>query len=259
MSEQAARQSLQALFDRYQTRQVVRRGILGDSNGNVEVSGRPGWAYIRYRDDLNRLSIVRYLLPEQLPDETPVKVGRRYPSDSFEQVLGADWDMYAYAPTASVVAQYATDVITLGDLAPGKVVQTDPTSLAVDVRGFLYANADGAVEFAGGTIDLADDVPGAAGHWYSLIYMDLESESLASTTGDLVAVGVNATVPDVPENALPLGVVDLANGDTEIVSDDIYQYKLLYGHVGGAGNILEKIVTFDGEVMVDNGEVVWLT
>ena len=242
MSEYEARQALQRVFDQYQSRQPIRRGLLGDSNGTVMVTDRPGWAFIRYRDDLNRLSIVRYLLPEQLADETPVKVGRKYPDDPFEQVLGVDWDMYAHSPTQSSVDYWATPAITVEDLAPGKVMPTDPLSLSVDVRSFLYANLDEQVEYGGGSIDLTGSIPGAGGqHRLTLVYMDLDTDALAAEDGTAVATGTDATAPTVPENGIPLAVVDLTNGDTEVIGDDIYQYKILYGAVfEGIG--LEQLV-----------------
>jgi len=258
MSEHEARRALQQIFDQFQAKQPVRHGLLGDSNGTVLVSGKPGYAFIRYREDLNRLSIVRYLIQEQLPDETPVVVGRKHADDPYEQVLGIDWAMYAYTPAASTVTLYATPAIDLNDLSPGKVVPTVPASLSVDVRAFLYVNGEVAVEFGGDSTDLTTLVPGAAGHWLVLVYMDLGTDMLASVAGDLIAVGSNAVAPAVPENGLPLGVVDLANGEVEIVADDITQYKAMYLSVGGqVENVLSAAVTFDGEVMVHDGEITW--
>jgi hypothetical protein len=257
MSQQEARAALQQLLEQFALKQEYKYGLLGDSNGTVMVSGRPGWAYIRYRDDLNRLSLVRYLLQEQLPDGMPVKVGREHPTDPFEQVLGPDWTMYAYAPTQSTVTQHGTQVITLSDMAEGRVTVTDPVSLAVDVRALLYVNGSRAVEFSGGSLDLTADVPGAAGHWQVLVYMDLDTDSLASVVGNLTAVGTNARAPSVPDNTLPLALVDLANGDTEITGDDITQYKAPYLHVGGAGTILSAALVYDGDVVTHDGEVVW--
>jgi hypothetical protein len=56
------------------------------------------------------------------------------------------------------------------------------------VRGLLYVNGSSAVEFSGGSLDLAADVPGAAGHWQVLVYMDLDTDELDSVVGDLTAV-----------------------------------------------------------------------
>jgi len=232
MSQTEAKLALQRLLEPFELRRPVRRGLLGDSNGTVMVANRPGWAYIRYHDDLNRLTIVRYLLPEQLPDDTPVVVGRKYPDDPYEQVLGADWTMYAWAPSESTVNQYATPAIDLSDLSPGMVVPTDPISLSVDVRAFLYINDDTAVEYGGGTIDLTAHVPGVAGHRQVLVYIDLATDTLDAENGTIVAVGTDAEAPDVPDNSLPLGLVDLANGEADIDGDDIYQYKALYETVG---------------------------
>jgi len=234
MSEQEAKQALQSLFDQTQPMQKVRRGLLGDSNGTVMVATRPGWAYIRYHAPSTTLSIVRYLIPEQLSDGTPVVVGKRHPGDAYEQVLGVDWAMYAWAPTDSTVNQHATPAIDLSDLSPGKVVPTDPVSLSVDVRAFLYVNGDNAVEYGGGAIDLTANVPGIAGHRYVLVYMDLSTDSLAAENGAIVALGVNAVAPAVPENGLPLGIVDLEQAQATITGDDIWQYKAMYDSVGAA-------------------------
>lgn len=232
MSEHEAGQALQSIFDQLQPVQRVRAGLLGDSNDTVMVADRPGWAYIRYHDDLNRLSLVRYLIPEQLGDGTPVVVGKKHPGDPYEQVLGADWAMYAWAPAETSVLQHATPAIDLSDLSPGKVVPTDPASLSVDVRAFLYVNGDTAVEYGGGVIDLTANVPGVAGHRYVLVYIDLNIDALTLENGTIVAIGVNASAPAVPENGLPLGLVDLENGQTTITGDDIAQYKAMYLSVG---------------------------
>jgi hypothetical protein len=232
-SEYEATQALQSIFDQYEPRQEFRRGLLGNSGGTVMVPSRPGWAYIRYREDLSRLSQVRYLLQEQLPDETPVVVGKKHPTDPFDQVLSVDWAMYGWAPLSGTVQQWATQVVTLNDLAPGKIVPTNPYSLSVDARAFLYVNGDEAVEYGGGQIDLTGSVPGVAGHRLTLVYIDLDTDALASTDGAIVAIGTDAVAPTVPENSVPLAVVDLANGDTEILAEAIYQYKVIYDSVGG--------------------------
>ena len=229
MSEHEARQALQSMVDQLQPVQRVRRGLLGNSLGTVMVTDRPGWAYIRYHAPSTALSIVRYLLQQQYPDGTPVVVGKRHPDDAFEQVLDVDWTMYASAPTSSSVTQHGTPAVDLSDLSPGMVVATDPVSLSVNVRAFLYVNVDAAVEFGGAPLDLTANVPGIAGHRYVLVYMDLDTDSLAAEDGDIVALGVNAAAPDVPENGLPLAVVDLENGQTTILSGDIFQYKVIYG------------------------------
>lgn len=236
MSEEEAKRALQSLFDRTQPLQMVRRGMLGDSNGTVMVASRPGWAYIRYRE--GQLSIVRYLIPEQLPDGTPVVVGKRHPGDAYEQVLGVDWVMYATAPTEAEVGQHATPAIDLNDLSPGRVVPTDPASLAVDVRAFLYVNGDSAVEFGGAALDLTASVPGAPGHRYVLVYMDLDADVLDAENGDIVALGADASAPDVPENGLPLAIVDLEQAQATITEDDIWQYKAMYDSVGTSDVVL---------------------
>ena len=237
MSEQRARRALQGLFEQTEPRRQVRRGLLGDSNGTVLVAARPGWAYIRYHEDLHRLSIVRYLIPEQLSDGTPVVVGKLHPGDPYEQVLGVDWTMYANLPTSSAVTQHATPAIDLSNLSPGKVVPTDPATLSVAVRAFLYVNADAAVEYPGGLIDLTASVPGVAGHRLVLVYMDLDTDTLDSADGAIVAVGVNAAAPDVPLNGLPLGLVDLAQAQATIAAGDIYQYKAMYLSVGETASL----------------------
>jgi len=227
-TEHEARLALQKVFDQVQKKIVVRHALLGDSNGNVAVPNRDGWAFVRYRDDLNRLSQVHYLLPNQLPDGMPVTVGKKYVDSSYEEVLGIDWDLYAWSPSASNVRTHATQVVDVDTLSPGRVCPTDPVSLSVGVRAFLYINGDTAVEFGGDDIDLTASVPGIAGHRFVLVYMDLDTDALASADGTIVAVGSDPSAPATPENAIPLGLVDLTQAQASIDADDIYQYKSLY-------------------------------
>ena len=72
-------------------------------------------------------------------------VGKKHADDPYEQVLGVDWSLYAYAPSATSVLQHATPAIDLSDLSPGKVVPTHPISLSVSVRAFLYIVGANAV------------------------------------------------------------------------------------------------------------------
>lgn len=235
------------LHDMFQPNTNLKPGLIGDGEGNVVVTDMPGWNYIRYRDDLNRLSMVRNESESGLADGTPVMTGKRHHSDDYEQVLWVYWGPYSWDPTQSTIDQYQSSAhgpthqgksndpapIDYNNLSPGKVVATDPASLIVTVQDFIYANNLDVYEWMEADLDLTAHVPAIAGHRYVLVYMDLTSDDAAAYAGDIVAAVDAPAIPAPPADSLPLAIVELAFGDTAITNDYIWQYKLLYGSIGG--------------------------
>jgi len=236
------------LLRSFQTYSPLRHGLLGDGAGNVEVAGKYGWSWIRYNEEQSKLSQVRNLALWWLEDGTPVLVGKRYPSDEFEQVLGVDISMYTQELVESGWLPYVlphhgsthqgstgTDPapIDLDNMVPGFVAATDPESMSVYVHGFYYPHGTVLEEFSGLAIDLTGYVPGVAGqHCYVVVYVLLIDGSLNAIAGASVPEAAPADIPDAPELSTPLGLVDLRNGMTTIAHTDIWQYKSLWGTLG---------------------------
>ena len=241
------------LLNVFQNSIIRRKAMIGDGNGNVRVDGKPGWNWVRYDYDSSKISMVRNLILGHLGEGTPVWIGRAEPQDSFEQVLGIYWGPYSWTISQAVLDQYATAPhgdthhgatgndpapIVLENMANGKIIATDPESLYVNAQAFFYARGYSMIAFGGGGIDLSSYVPLVAGHRYTLVYMNISDGSLGAIAG---AIAPDPMTPDIPASladTVPLGVVNMYFGMTEIYDrPDIYQCKILWGSIGGNTNI----------------------
>jgi len=262
----------QKLVQSLQPRQPLRRGLIGTGGGTVEVSGRPTWVWIRYEEEENRLSMVRCYL--SYPEEgTPVIVGKFHPEDDFEQVLGVYWGPYSFSITdteyvyyrvarhgESHHGTYGSDPawIDYANFVFGRVSPTDPASMIVNIGTFVYPDGPETKDYDGGSVDLTSEVPAGAGHKYILIYYDIDAEAIAYESSATVPLAVSPEMPVLDSvNAIPLAVVRLYNGQTEITIDETWQRKLMLGYTGGAKQVLERVMVYDGHVVTHDGEVVW--
>ena len=275
MSEQEARAAWRDLIGQLQPRATLRRGLIGDGGGHVEVAGRPGWSWIRYEENQNRLAMV--LCPiGYLAEGTWVLVGKFHPEEDYEQVLGVTWGPYAFGLSNYTFAFYRVAAhgethhgtygsdpayIDYANLVMGRVSPTSPASLAVYVDSFVYGYASETKDFNGYTLDLTAEVPAGAGHCYVLVYFDPDTEAIGYEVSATVPLAVSPTLPGLTDfNAIPLGIVELYNGQTEIDIDNTWQRKLLLGAVGSdALTPLKLAVVYEGAVVTHNGEIVWHT
>ena len=275
MSQEEAQRLWKEIFDRLQPRAGIRRGLIGDGGGTVEVAGRPGWVWIRFEEEQNRLSMVRCFLG-YMEHETPVIVGKWHPTDDYEQVLGVYWGPYAWDVSNYTYGHYKVPphgdthhgtygsdpaYIDYSNLVMGMVHPTDPESLLVGVMSFVYSYGVETLDFEGDTLDLTAEVPAGAGHLYVLIYFDPDTESIGYETSSTVPLAISPSMPSLTDiNAIPLAVVRLYNGQTQIMLADIWQRKLLLGSIGGeAVTALTLAVVHEGDVVTNNGEIVWST
>jgi len=273
MSEAEALRAWKEIVGGLQPRQGLRRGIIGDGAGHVAVANRPNWVWIRYEENQNRLSMVFCTLG-YLEDGTRVVVGKWHPSDNYEQVLGVYWGPYRWDTTDATGTllrvprhgethhgTYGSDPawIDYSNLTFGLVMPTDPYSLIVNVYPFVYSYGVQTKDFEGGALDLSGEVPGGAGHEYVLIYFDPDTETVGYVTSGVVPLAASPSMPDLTDvNAIPLGVVELYNGQTEIALENVWQRKLMLGSIGGeAVTALSLAVVNEGSVVCHNGEIVW--
>lgn len=262
------------VFQEVQPKIRQKRGQIGDGAGNVEVSGRPGWVWIRYQDEQSKLSTVRCYIG-YLAEDTPVIIGKRHPEDDFEQVLDLDWGTYSFNLTDYLLAllkvpphgeshhgTYGSDPawIDYSNFVFGRVAITDPASMIVNVEPFIYGYSQQVLIFEGYALDLSGDVP-ASGHLYVLVYFDPDTTSVGYEIGDSVALAASPLVPALEDpNAIPLGVVRLYAAQTEITIDDTWQRKIMLNPIGSDPlTPLQMAVVYEGEVVTHNGEITWST
>lgn len=236
------------VLDTRQQATKLRTGTLGDGAGNVAVDDRPGWSWIRFDASPNKISIV-YNKYQNWAEDTYVVVGKQHPDDPYPQVLWINLAAYGLTMTTEISAYYevsphgethlwgSTDPawISTGNIVDGRITATLPHSMQVYVEEFLYVRDCTVVRFPGDFISLLAYVPtgmyGGSYHRYVLVYLDKATGDLAAVAGDALSIDEDPTVPAVPENGIPLGVIDISGLTTQIVSSMIFPYKLLWNAV----------------------------
>jgi len=230
-------------------------GSIGDGAGNTRVTGKEGYSWIRYDTSPNKVAQVlnRY---QHWAEDTQVIVGKQYPDDAQEQVLFVNLSAYgltlteedtaffAVAPHGDTHSSKNTDpaYIDTGNVTEGWLITTNPYSLQIYITGFLYVDGCTIRKFSGAYIDLTAYVPtGANKHAYILVYFDIATRTLQAVKGTEIDVSLTPSVPACPANAYPMGVVDITNGDTEIVETDIYPWKLLWNAVCAEGSVGDHV------------------
>lgn len=248
-------QVVEALADLFGLKQGVqwyRYALTGQGTGagTSDVDARPGWAWVRYDDNQNRVSQVFNHRYPGIPEGVPVVIGKERPNDPYEQILSLNWPLYFEKVTVDILHQYVTpphgpthNAVTGGDpaymeldnLKPGRVRPTDAAGLQVYAEQLWYDDGGTMTRWGGGAIDLTGYVPaGADTHGYVLITLDPSTNSLLAYAGTVVSTGDPPEPPAIPMGQIPLAVVLLPNGITEIGKGDIYDYRLLFSAMGGS-------------------------
>lgn len=238
------------LFDNKQDSQPLRYALTGDgsSSDTANVVEKPGWAWVRYDEEPHKVSQVRNWRFPNIAQNVPVVIGKYYPTDNFVQILGINRTLYEQFMTddalnAYLVPQhgashhgvYGSDpaYMDLRNLLPGRVRPTDPASLSIYVEPFAYPHDATREYFPGGGLDLADSVPTSAGyHRYVLITFDTIDQNLETLDGDLTVTTIPPTPPAVDRLCIPLALVQLPYGITEIVEGYIFDYRILWQPTG---------------------------
>jgi hypothetical protein len=267
------------LIKLFQPNSRVKRGLLGDGEGSVDVDGKPGWSWIRYVGETQKLSQVRNPQWSWLADDTPVIVGKLDAEDPYEQVKYPDLGMYADQWTDAQLAAYAgaphgenhhgswgndPAPIDLNNIEPGKVKEQEPPDQTVYVEPFIYPYGLDLIKFDGNTVDLSAEFPAAGNHRYALVHLVYSTGELGYAVADAVPAAADPDMPSAVSNTIPLGIARLVGGETEITQEDhIWQWKLLWNGIG-AGSVSPHTHTDDSsggasllcieELMFDNAE-----
>jgi hypothetical protein len=251
MSEEERRRALDIWSQVINTRERatnLRTGTLGDGAGNVSVSDRPGWSWIRFDASPNKVSII-YNKYQNWAENTYVVVGKQHPDDPYDQVLWVNLAAYGLTIDLATSAYYSvsphgethlwgsTDPawISTGNVVDGRINATDPYSMQVFVEEFLYAHNCAVVRYPGEFIDLTAYIPsglyGGSVHRYALLYLDKAAGSVGVVSGDTISTDFDPTVPATPENSIPLGVVDISGLTTQITAAEIFPWKMIWNAV----------------------------
>lgn len=238
------------VFRGKQDAEVLRFALTGDGSDafNADVSGRPGWAWVRYDEEPHKVSQVRNRIFPGIAQEVPVVIGKKFVTDRQVQILGINEPLYDMAmnedqrvsylvaphgPTHHAIRGTDPAEIDLSNILNGKVRGTDPVSMSIYVESFMYYRAGEIVQFGGGGIDLTASIPGAVNQQrYMLISLDVPSMALRATPGLESPTTVPSTPPGVPLWNIPLSLVRLYNGQEEITNGDFWDYRIAFSPVG---------------------------
>lgn len=247
---------LDTLQGRKQNQRRVINAVLGmgDQNETVEVSGRPGYHWVRLYGStqhvipaLNRTTSGTYGLPVQVAVSTDFRTGRR----EYEVIGLADNDILTsggsvpfdpYTPEHAASHEWTAisrgrDVVSVYPRAFGfgRVYPTTPASMRCGVSPIKYAHQTDLRTYAGGyTKDFTSDVPsGTNKAMLVLVVLDGATNALDYVDGDeFLWTGYTdpipaAAVPDPAAGQLVLTCLILYNGMTTITEANFkYEYRL---------------------------------
>ena len=235
MSITSAKRQIQSVLDKYQPKLDSYPALLGDGQGNVEVSNRPGYVYIRMGDEetVGQAYNQRVSLREHLP----VFVGYDSIDPRLFQVLSSRQSVYlsgGYAIIPDVGAHHAThewpnidDANSDGsDVVYSRWRQIQDLRISIDTgftvevtRSPIYRDGTGWTWIAEQSTNLAGYQP-IGNAVYMLVYLD-DNGILQEREGDQVPKATISITdcPDPNPGEFPLAAVLLYAGQTGL-SDD---------------------------------------
>ena len=257
-----------SLFRSKQDRPLMRFALTGDGSSAItcDVTNRVGWAWVRYDDEPDKVSQVRNAIMPGAPQDVPVIIGKRFVTDYGVQILGVNQALYemfwgydgfssylipAHGPTHHAVSGSDPAYIDVRNILNGRLRPTNPVSLSVYAESFAYQYRDQRLLFSGEGVDLSGDLPGAANYQrYVLITFDVVEQGLRKILGVASPNTVAATPPSTPIWNVPLGLVLLEQGMTEITEASIFDYRILFDPIG-TYDIQRNLIQYmrDNEIM----------
>jgi len=287
MNEQALRRQFQSILDQYEPRRPGSPALLGDGMGNVEVSERPGYVYVRVGSE----ELVGQAYNNRVPnrENLPIIIGYSSEQPTLFQVLSIR-EVYAgadsgHSPIPQVVAHHKSHELGNADdgsdvvwvqkqqVLPLLAYPTSPSSLSINVAGDWYAWDDGWNYFSGGVADLSGYVPASMSDaLYVLISIDGATNAIQYTAGSSLVPGAALAdqIPSAPSGSVPVVAVYLTGGTTAIEWDNLYDVHLFNQPVGGsvtpaAHSLLDSTVHDDtvtddpsqGSLIVGNSDPAW--
>lgn len=238
-----ATRALREVFDAKQTRLKYRPALAGDGGGTVDVADDPGFIWCRYSADQSKVSKVFNIIAPGIPEDFPILVGKRFPDAENEEVLFINWTLYREIITQDTVDSFTTgnhgeshNAAEGNDPAPidlrnivemrGRAQATPDLTVFVEEGQFVFG--DIVKRFISGSIDLTAAVPGVAGHRYVLVYVDGVTNALGSTNGTIVPLINTPPIPAVTANTIPICLAQLAQNQTTIDEDDLFDWRFLW-------------------------------
>lgn len=248
------RDAIQATQDRKKKKdeplRVITRGELIDIGGSVEVTGRPGYCWVREYGENGGVSQV-FNPTTQPSNGLAVLIGHTPKAPYRRIVLDVNWEMIAGSPEYGgdpyLPAHHETHEWPDGWPGPDPVtvygrslamLRTYPGSagLTVSISPYRYEKDGATVTFAGhADYDVTASQPGAGLARYVLIYLDADTNVIAVVNGDTV-VDAGPVVPPFPAPPLasiPSAWVRLDGAATAVAEADIVDARMILSEITG--------------------------
>ena len=251
-----SRRRFEEVLAQYEPIRPADPALMGDGLGNVKVSGRDGFVYIRVGSEL----VVGQAYNNRVPnrENLPVIVGYSSDQPALFQVLSIR-EVYAGADSGhdmipQVVAHHNSHELGNADggddvvyvqkqqILPLLAYETDPASMYINVASDWYPWQSGFKFFEGATsADLSGYVPTTSGQArYLLVSVDGATNILQYTEGDtwslyLPPADLSSLVPDAPAGSVPVVAIYLPYGTTALTREtNLYDVRILISPVGGS-------------------------
>ena len=251
-----SRRRFEEVLAQYEPIRPADPALMGDGLGNVAVSGRDGFVYIRVGSEL----VVGQAYNNRVPnrENLPIIVGYSSDQPALFQVLSIR-EVYAGADSGhdmipQVVAHHNSHELGNADggddvvyvqkqqILPLLAYETDPASMYINVASDWYPWQSGFKFFAGATsADLSGYVPATSGQArYLLVSVDGATNILQYTEGDtwslyLPPADLSSLVPDAPAGSVPVVAIYLPYGTTALTREtNLYDVRILISPVGGS-------------------------
>lgn len=288
MNDRILFQSVTEFSDAKADKLQLIKGLLGAPIGGetVEVPNRPGYVYVRLRDNQNEF-ISAYNSEVALVYNLPVLVARDEVNPNVYRVVGRDlaqykdWGDSAYVPRhgnahsfnlaggggGDVVWIYSEQIVPIGAIPSGS---SGAAGVIIAEGGYWWEERP---VYAGntGTADLltGNRPTGANGVRVVLVYLDGESGVPGFIAGDdefdytiTGTMDLLPFVPDLPTDTIPIAAIRIPSGTSSIVWENIYDLRNFFGTGAGEGcsGFTEGSVIFanaSGSCTEDNDQFFW--
>lgn len=239
-----------SLLDLKQDVGPIRFALTGDGSNltTSDIDGRPGWAWVRYDEEQNKVSQVRNRKIPGIPQDVPVVIGREFPTDRYIQILGINWPLYDMFITNPDLVRYIVPphgdshhallggdpaYIDVRNILNGRIRADIPPTMSIYVESLAYEYWDKRELFGGGGLDLTGYIPPTANyHGYVAVSFDVTEQRLRAGSGTTGPVAVPASLPEIPIWNIPIGAVLMYNGMTTITESDVHDLRILFEPVG---------------------------
>lgn len=256
----------QLIFEILEQKREYRHGLLGDGEGNVTVTGRVDYVYVRESKDSSKIMQILNKRVDGV-DGTPVLYGELPWQPGVIQVVSIDWDTYSRTgggwggdsytgvPIHHRAHQYpsedekGSDAVLVYQPAV-QMLKTVPNSgYNVDVNKLIFYDNQQMKIFAGATVDLSAYIPTSGYKKYILLSLNVITNSVTITSGGEVADvdTVQAPMPSCPADDIPSAYILLNGGTTEITTSKISDAR---GFLS-SGDLVSYIISEDGFIVTD--------